>query len=55
MVKKHIATVHVEANLSLLERKMFNVLLLNAYPKLLQQKNHKMRYTALCELIGYDS
>jgi len=55
MVKKHIATVHVEANLSLLERKMFNVLLINAYPKLTKQKNHAMRYTALCEMIWYSS
>lgn len=55
MVKKHIATVHVEANLSLLEEKMFNVLLENAYPKLLKQRSHTMRYTVLCELIGYSS
>ena len=55
MVKKHIATVHVEANLSFLERKMFNALLLNAYPNLLKKRRHKMRYSALCELIDYDS
>ena len=54
-VKKHIATVHVEARLSLLEEKIFNVLLLNAYPSLLKQSKHSMKYSALCELIGYSS
>ncbi len=55
MLKKHIATVHVEANLSLLEHKIYNVLLINAYPKLKEKGKHTMRYSALCELINYSS
>ena len=55
MLKKHIATVHVEARLSELELKIFNCLLDNAYPSLIEKSTHTMRYTVLCEHIGYSS
>ena len=55
MLKKHIATVHVSGTLSYLARKTFNALLENAYPNLVKQRRHKMRYSVLCELIGYES
>ena len=55
MLKKHVATVHVEARLSELEMNIFNCLLDNAYPSLLEKSSHSMRYTVLCELIGYSS
>ena len=55
ILKKHVATVHVEANLSELEINIFNMLLYNAYPKLGERSSHTMKYTALCELIEYNS
>ncbi|MEM5398387.1 hypothetical protein, partial [Staphylococcus gallinarum] len=47
-LKKHVATVHVSGELSLLERKIVNVLLLNAYDELLTKKRHTLPVGILC-------
>ena len=54
-VKKHAAAIHTDAKLSLLQRKMANVLLLNAYPRLLSQESHRIRVKELAEVVGFDS
>lgn len=54
-IKKHINVVHVGTPLSLLERKLFNVLLVNSYPQLNNNEHHRINISVLCELIDYDS
>ncbi|MFM0077004.1 replication initiation protein [Paraburkholderia sediminicola] len=54
-LRKHVATVHVSGELSLLERKIVNVLLLNAFDELLTKKTHKLPVGILCTMLGFDS
>lgn len=55
ILKKHVAAIHIGAKLSLLQRKLVNALLYNAYDQLLTAKEHKISSTLLCEMIGFDS
>jgi hypothetical protein len=54
-LKKHVAAIHIENRLSLLERKMANVLLYNAYPNLLSQEAHRILIKDLAAIVGFDS
>ena len=54
-LKKHVAAIHIENRLSLLERKIANVLLFNAYPNLLTEELHKIRIKDLANILGFDS
>ncbi|MCF2906707.1 replication initiation protein [Octadecabacter sp. CECT 8868] len=54
-VKKHVAAIHVSGKLTLLQRKLSNVLLLNAYDTLTLQATHAMDARTLCTMIGYNS
>ena len=54
-VKKHAAAIHTSGPLSLLERKLSNILLFNAYDDLLSRKYHKVRIPLLAEIAGYNS
>lgn len=54
-VKKHVAAIHVSGKLSLLQRKLSNVLLLNAYDTLTTQRSHQIDAATLCLMIGYNS
>ena len=54
-VKKHVAAIHVSGKLSLLQRKLSNVLLLNAYDTLTSQQTHAIDARTLCLMIGYNS
>ena len=54
-VKKHVAAIHVSGKLSLLQRKLSNVLLLNAYDTLTSQTRHQIDARTLCLMIGYNS
>lgn len=54
-LKKHVATIHSSNKLSLLQRKIANALLFNAYDKLLKESEHQIHIATLCKLIGYDS
>lgn len=54
-VKKNVAAIHVSGKLSLLQRKLSNVLLLNAYDTLVTQGSHKIDARTLCLMIGYNS
>jgi hypothetical protein len=55
ILKKHVAAIHIGAKLSLLQRKLVNALLYNAYDQLLTAKEHKISASVLCEMIGFDS
>ncbi|MCB1363966.1 MAG: replication initiation protein [Rhodobacteraceae bacterium] len=54
-VKKHVAAIHVSGKLTLLQRKLSNVLLLNAYDTLTSQAKFQIDARTLCLMIGYNS
>jgi len=54
-VKKHVAAIHVSGKLSLLQRKLSNVLLLNAYDTLTTSRRHQIDARTLSMMIGYNS
>ncbi|MDE0591534.1 replication initiation protein [Halocynthiibacter sp. C4] len=54
-VKKHVAAIHVSGKLTLLQRKLSNVLLLNAYDTLTKQQRFQMDARTLCMMVGYNS
>lgn len=54
-VKKNVAAIHVSGKLSLLQRKLSNVLLLNAYDDLTTKPKHSIDARTLCLMIGYNS
>lgn len=54
-VKKNVAAIHVSGKLTLLQRKLSNVLLLNAYDTLTTRQNHRIDARTLCMMIGYNS
>lgn len=54
-VRKNVAAIHTSGDLSLLERKTANVLLLNAYPHLLTRRTHTLPVSMMCAMLGYDS
>jgi hypothetical protein len=54
-VKKHNNAIHVGGDLSLVGRKLVNVLLLNAYDDLARVRVHTIPVPLLCDLIGWES
>ncbi|MDR3477314.1 MAG: replication initiation protein [Gammaproteobacteria bacterium] len=54
-LKKHVAAIHSSNKLSLVQRKIANALLFNAYDELLIKEEHQIHIKTLCNLIGYDS
>lgn len=54
-LKKHVGAIHSSNKLSLLQRKIANALLFNAYDALFQKEEHEIHIANLCQLIGYDS
>ena len=54
-VKKHVAAIHVSGKLTLLQRKLSNVLLLNAYDTLISRPKHTIDARTLSLMIGYNS
>lgn len=54
-VKKHVAAIHVSGKLTLLQRKLSNVLLLNAYDTLTSQNTFRIDAKTLCMMVGYNS
>lgn len=53
-LKKHAASIHCSNTLSLLQRKISNALLFNAYKELLQKEEHEISIRQLCNLISYN-
>ena len=54
-LKKHVAAIHSSNKLSLVQRKIANALLFNAYEELLIKEEYEIHIRTLCNLIGYDS
>jgi replication initiator protein len=54
-VKKNVAAIHVSGKLTLLQRKLSNVLLLNAYDDIISKRTHSIDAQTLCLMIGYNS
>lgn len=54
-LKKHVGAVHSASGITLLQRKIANALLYNAYLNLKTKETHEIRISALSELIGYNS
>lgn len=54
-VKKHVGIIHCSNKLTLLQRKLSNALLYNAYDNLLVQETHEIKIGDLAKLVGYDS
>lgn len=54
-LKKHVGSIHCSNTLSLLQRKISNVLLYHAYDELLEKDEHEIAIKTLCTLIGYSS
>ena len=54
-VKKHVGAVHVAGKLTLLQRKLANVLLLNAYDQLTTRRTHSIDARTLSMMVGYNS
>lgn len=54
-LKKHVAVIHSSNRLTLLQRKIANALLYNAYATLLTHDEHAINIGLLCQLIGYNS
>lgn len=54
-LKKHVAVIHSSNRLTLLQRKIANALLFNAYPHLNERDEHTIHIAHLCQIIGYDS
>lgn len=52
-IKKHVGAIHTSGDLSLVERKAVNVLLLNAYDSLLTSRTHKLPVAHLCAMLGW--
>ena len=53
-LKKHVAAVHVSGELSLIERKLVNVLLLNAFDNLLTKDEHTIPQAFLSTMVGWE-
>jgi len=54
-LKKHVNAIHCSNNLTLVQRKLFNALLFNAYPDLPHKQSFQIKGKDLYKLIGYNS
>lgn len=54
-LKKHVAVIHSSSKITLLQRKIANALLYNAYDYLDKRDEHQIHVGTLCQLIGYAS
>lgn len=55
VVKKNVGAIHIEAKLSLVERRLSNALLFNAYENLLLKRKHSIDIKTMSSLIGFNS
>ncbi|WP_093968761.1 replication initiation protein [Actibacterium lipolyticum] len=54
-VRKNVAAIHISGKLTLLQRKLSNVLLLNAYDTLTSAASHTIDARTLAMMVGYNS
>lgn len=55
VLRKHVAAVHTSGELGLVERKIVNILLLNAYDKLLTSSRHTIPVRYLSHMLGWEN
>lgn len=54
-LKKHVGLIHCENKLTLIQRKICNILLFNALDKINEQDIYEISLRQLCSLVGYNS
>src|ERR1700731_1648832 len=54
-VRKHVGAIHTSGELSLLERKLSNILLLQAYDNLLTTRTHQLNVSTLSLMLGWET
>lgn len=54
-LKKHVGLIHCENKLTLIQRKICNILLFNALDKINELETHEIPLRQLCSLVGYNS
>src|SRR5690242_3823941 len=54
-LKKHVGLIHCENKLTLIQRKICNILLFNALDKINEQDIHEISLRQLCSLVCYNS
>lgn len=54
-LKKHVGLIHCENKLTLIQRKICNILLFNALDKIHEHDTHEISLRQLCSLVGYNS
>lgn len=54
-LKKHVGLIHCENRLTLIQRKVCNILLFNAFDNINDQEIHIIQLKQLCSLVGYNS
>lgn len=52
-MKKHVAAIHTSGELGLVERKLVNILLLNAYDELATARQHRLPTKMLMAMLGW--
>ena len=55
VLKKHVGLIHCENKLTLIQRKICNILLFNALDQIHDQDTHDIPIKKLCSLVGYNS
>src|SRR5687767_6458511 len=55
VVHKHSAAIQIESNITLLQRRAWNVLLKNSYNKLPSEEQHSIVVQALMQTLEYES
>lgn len=55
ILKKHVGLIHCENKLTLIQRKICNILLFNAIDRINEQEIHEISQKQLCSLVGYNS
>lgn len=55
VLKKHVGLIHCENKLTLVQRKICNILVFNALDNINQQETHEISLRRLCSLVGYNS
>lgn len=55
ILKKHVGLIHCENKLTLVQRKICNILLFNALDRIKEDEIHEISLRQLCSLVGYRS
>lgn len=54
-LKKSVGAIHSSGNLSLVQRKLANVLLYSAYDSLLSKRTHTINVPIMCSMLGWEA